>query len=507
MNLFPWLKKSSAVRKRNFVVRGFDAAAVDRLLAGWKWDGGFDSVEIGAQLATLRARSREMTKNNPHLRRFVDMFAVNIVGEGFAFKSTPYDIIKGIRKIDEAAASLIEEHYYRWASNPQWCDAAGRKTIAQIDRLNAKTWARDGEYFMLIDRNAQNPYGLSLRVLRPDFIPEWYHSDAVDYTNPNTGERIRNNNVVRCGIEMDRVNMRPTAYYVQTSPQYAWVTTMRGPLTRIPASMMIHGFEQDDEDQPRGVPLSHAVLRKLKMLDEFDKAELTAARDEACSVRTYYAPKGDEDALADLTSEENADVANSLTAQKEAGQAEVLPIGWKSEVNTPQHPNREVTPFKVSMLKDVATGLNVEYSEWASDWSGVSYSSVRAGTISQRDTWMTRQDSMIAQSKTPVFLAWLNNFLRLEVSGNLPLAKADKFAQHLFRARRWMWVDPSNDMRAAEIAVSRGWKTNSQISAELGEDFGDNCDVLRVEKQKANGLALGPVNPNAQVNGDTNVKT
>lgn len=499
---WPWQKRKQH-GPRGLAVRGFAAAQVDRLLAGWKWDGGFSAQEITSSLAVIRSRSREMAKNNPHMKRFLQLVATNIVGDAFAFKSMPKDGAIGSQTIDAQAARFIEYHFWRWCNTPAFCDATGRKTVAEMDRLNCRTWARDGEYFILLDTNAQNPYGINLRVLRPDFCPEWYNTDTVSWLDQKTGETVRNDNIVRCGVEMDRITMRPVAYYMQTSPDHAWITTQRGALTRIPAARIIHGFTQEDEDQPRGIPWAHAALRKLKMLDEFDTAELTAARDEACSVRTYYAPKGDEDQLADLTSEENAEVANALTQEKEAGQAEVLPIGWKSEVNTPQHPNREVTAFKVTMLKDVATGFGVEYSAWANDWSGVSFSSVRAGTIAERDQWIVYQAQKIAQSKTPIFQAWLRSFLSLGISGNLPLAKFDKFAEHEFRGRRWMWVDPMKDMKAAELAVAYGWKTNTQIASDMGTDFGDNCDELRRELVISEGLDLGPINNNPPMVDDT----
>jgi len=92
-----------------------------------------------------------------------------------------------------------------------------------------------------------------------------------------------------------------------------------------------------------------------------------------------------------------------LTAEKEPGQSEVLPIGWESDINTPAHPNRELTAFKASMLKDVASGFNVEYSNFANDWTGVSFSSVRVGTISERDMYITDQNDYIAQNKKPCF--------------------------------------------------------------------------------------------------------
>lgn len=366
-----------------------------------------------------------------------------------------------------------------------WFDATGRKNAAEMDRLNVKTWVRDGEYFIHVLRTQANPYGIAFRVLRPDWCDHTYN-----LTDTGRGT------LIHCGVEMTIADRRPVAYWFHSIPQNASAYNARNlPLMRIPASEIIHGFTQDDEDQPRGIPWGHASLVKLKMLDEYDKAELTAARDEACSVRTYYAPKGDESAIADLTAQDNAEAARALTAEKEPGQSEILPLGWKQEIHTPQHPNRELTPFKASMLKDIASGFGVEYSNFANDWSGVSFSSVRVGTISERDMYIVRQNNMIAQCKTPQFLAWLESFLSLAISGNLPPAKFQKFAEHEFRGRRWMWVDPMKDMAAAKMAVDNGWKTNTDVASDMGTDYGDNLEVMAREKADRQKAGFQPVAP------------
>ena len=460
--------------KRAIAVRSFEAARVDRLLAGWRWDGGFTPAEISGSLATVRSRSREMAKNNPHFKRWLQLMAVNIVGEGFALKSTPHDGFPGNKdyRLDEKAAKFIEWHFWRWSMNRDWCDVSGRMTVPEMDRLNVKTWKRDGEYFILIeDAPLPNPYGISLRVVRSDICDERYNVS-----------KLPNGNIVQCGVEMDPGTRRPVAYYMHAGSNYTNVVARSNQLARIPASRVIHGFTKEDEAQPRGIPAAHASMVKLKMVEEYDRAELTAARDEACSVRTYHAPKGNDAEIADLTSDENKDAASALTAEKEPGQSEVLPIGWESDINTPAHPNRELTAFKASMLKDVASGFNVEYSNFANDWAGVSFSSVRVGTISERDMYITDQNDYIAQNKSPVFRAWLRSFLAYSVSGGLPLSKHDKFSEHEYRGRRWMWVDPMRDMNAAQKAVENHWKTNTDVAADIGNDYEDNLEVMAREK-------------------------
>ncbi len=467
------------------VCRGFAAAEVSRLLDGWRFDGGFTARETSAALYTIRSRSREMEKNSPHYKRFLDLFVTNVVGEGFALKSTPYDGGSLEQRLDVNAAKTIENHWWLFGTQRNehgqtFCDASGRKTMAEFVRMLARTWARDGEYFVLITRTDRNPYGIEFQAVRPDYCDERYN---VAETPGGT--------TIRAGVELETATGRPVAYWFRTpSREHADGYFGSQALVRIPAERVIHGFTQHDENQTRGIPMGYASLIKLKMLDEYDRAELTAARDEACTVRSYYAPAGQEQAIADLSDSENEDAAKKLLVAKEPGQIEILPLGYKQEVHTPQHPNRELTAFKNSMGRDIAGGLGLEYATFFNDWAGVSYSSVRAGTLAERDMWMVLQDDMISQCMSRMFLPWLRAFLESDISGGLPVAKFDKFSEHIFRGRRWLWVDPLKDIRAAEIAVKNGWKTNGQIAEEYGGDIFDNLDAIKREEQAFKGTRL-----------------
>ena len=491
----PWSKRKAEPKQRgrqSFSVRNFAAAQTDRLLSGWKWDGGFSAQEIRGQLATIRSRSRELAKNNHAQKRFIQLCAINIVGEGFTLKSTPHDGIPGRPdyRLDTMAAKFIEYHWWRFCrmrdpeTGSTFYDATGTKTDAEMDALNVKTWARDGEYFQ-IPVVSDNPYGISFRVVRPDACDETYFREGSATENP-----------VYCGREIDKNSGAPVAYYFHTLDTQSGYRGFSGPLVRISADRVIHGFTQEDEDQPRGVPMAHATLIKMKMLEEYDKAEITAARDEACTVRNYYADgaEADSEDFIDLNDEANAEIANALVADKEPGQSEIIPRGYRSELQTPQHPNRELTAFKASMNRDIASGDGIEYANAFNDWAGVSFSSVRQGTISERDGWTMLQNIYVAQAKTPMFLAWLKSFLSLAVSGDFPAEKFPKFSEHEFRGRRWMWVDPMKDMNAAKMAVDNGWKTNTDVAADLGGDFTDNQEQLKRENdlREKNGTAKQP---------------
>lgn len=476
-------------------VRSFAAAEMSRILQPWTFDKGFDNQEIESQQKTIVARSREMYKNSAHMKRFVSLFESNVVGDGFKLKSTPFDGQAGTAqyKLDTGAARFFEDHFWKWANNPKYCDATGRKTLVEIDRMCVKNWARDGEYFIIIYRGQPNPYGISLRVIRQDACDIRYRAN------------LSNGNTVRGGVELDANTMAPVAYYIQTTKEFSSVSTSLGHMRRIhafnpesdQAESIIHGYTQEEEDQTRGIPLSHAILKKLKMLDELDIAELVAAKDEACTVHSYESNERNPEELVDLTKAENGTIANSYVTEKEPGMSEILPPGWTRKTNTPQHPNMQLVPFKATMLKDIASGINVEYANFANDWAGVSYSSVRQGTLSERDMWMTMQDRYISQCKSPVFLAFMRSLLVQEISGGFMITKFFKFREHAFRGKRWGWVDPMRDMRANELARQHGWKSDSQISEDLGGDFGDTVEEIKRDDEIKKGTSL-EVKPDEQ---------
>ena len=464
--MFGFFRKSNRVKKLGEgrgTVRAFAAAeAIPRTLAPWVFDGGFSNTEIASSLSIVRARSRDMAKNSEQYVRWLDLFVANVVGpKGFDLKALPC-IVKGKPDVDAEAAKFLEYHFWKWATTPAFVDTTGRKTFARICRLVAENWARDGEALVIMYKTDANPYGFTLRVVRPD---------ALDETINNT--RAGGGNIIRNGVEVDAKTLRPVAYYFRADredPGVGYIGTK--PVVRVPAEKVLHVFTQHDEAQTRGIPLGHAVLKKLKMLDLYNEAELIAANDEAHTIGVFYTDKGEEGEVAKLN--DDVETSNKLCQKAKGGGQFVLPNTWKYDSHTPQHPNREVAAFKNSMLRDVASGLGIEYACFANDWNGVNFSSVRAGTLAERDHWKTLQEDFVEMFVTPVFKAWLATFLNTRTANPYVPSEFDRLVEHEFRPRTWAWVDPMKDVKAAVEAVANGWKTPTQIAAEYGTDFEEN---------------------------------
>lgn len=475
-------------------IRSFAAAEQSRLLSPWTFDGGFSNQDVAASLSTIRSRSRDMAKNSEQYIRWLDSFVANVVGTGFTLKAAPVGF-DGFDSVDNQAARFLQYHFWRWSKRADFVDLTGRKTFSRFCRLMAENWARDGEALAILYRTDANPYGFTLRAVRPD---------ALDETLNNF--RISDTTVIRNGVEVDVATLKPVAYYFRAGREDPQVMRIgSNTCIRIPAARVVHIFTQHDEAQTRGIALGHGVLKKLKMLDLYNEAELAAARDEANTIGIFYTDKGEEGEVAKLN--EDDETTSLLCQRSDVAQKFVLPNTWKYDSKTPQHPNREVSAFKNSMLRDVASGLGIEYACFANDWAGVSFSSVRAGTLAERDHWKILQDDFAEMFLAPVYRAWLAAFLETRLANPYVPSEFDRLAEFEFRGRTWAWVDPMKDINAAVIAVDHGWKTDEQVAAEFGTDFDENlAEAARVKplKEKAgvltNSQGVEPSKPKKEEN-------
>ena len=317
--------------------RSFEAAELSRTLASWRWDGGFSNTDVVGSLPVLRARSRDMAKNSPLYARFIQLMRENVVGDGFRLKALPSTSADAPLDIDADAAKVLEYHWWRWASNPGFADVGKRQNLVQLLALAVENWVRDGEAFLFLDTYAQTRYGVAVRLVRSDCIDETF--------NAVLGE----NRVVRGGIEFDASTNQPVAYYFAGNRADVGSTVYWNGKAqlRIPAQFVIHLFERHDADQVRGVPLGYAALAPLKMLDEYTKAELVAARHEACTVGVFHSPQSAV-ATSGTPSPEQKDAAREMIA---AGQELWLPAGWDYDSHTPNHPNRGWVDYSTGLQR------------------------------------------------------------------------------------------------------------------------------------------------------------
>jgi lambda family phage portal protein len=459
--------------------RDYDAALSDRLFSDWKLTVGYSPTVLATQYPVMVARTRTEFKNNPYCRRIISLYRQNIVGHtGMLFRPVPAD---PDGRIDTGAAAILwTEFVDQWGANPANVDAAGLLNFRALCEAVTIGVVRDGNaYVRLLPGWSDNPHRFAVQLL-----PATGLDTAL---NVDDGTRRVYN-----GVEVDAWR-RPVRYWFRR-PSSADrlnplpVQYVSGDHQVFPASEILHVFDRAEEPEATiGVPWLYSVLTRLKMLGEYEFAELVAAREDACSTTSYeVAPGADMDADAALRSYREG---QENIRQLEPGESEILPPGVRKVKHAPTRPNGEVNNFRKGMLQGISSGSGPQYNSLANDLEGVNFSSIRTGKMDERDGYMLVQQLVIEQLATPLYLAWLDAFLMSGASG-LPYAKRAKFAAHQFRGRRWPWVDPKSDAEYNELCRKYGWKTDDAIAGEIGEDWESNAAAIKAAAPDAAGTYL-----------------
>ena len=254
----------------------------------------------------------------------------------------------------------------------------------------------------------------------------------------------------------------------------------------IPADEIIHIFIQQRQHQTRGEPFMAPVIGSLKMLGGYREAELVAARAAAAKFGIITTPSGDE-FVGDDEDENQIPIVDM-----EPGSYSQLPEGHDFKMIDPTHPTTAFGEFEAAVLRGIASGLNVSYTSLANDLTGVSYSSIRQGTIEERDHYKMLQSFLIEHFCEPVFSSWLDSALDFGAL-NIPATqeKFNKFASNVhFRGRGFAWVDPLKEINAAVTAINNGLISMNDVAANYGRDVEELFAQIQSDKEMAERYGL-----------------
>lgn len=425
--------------------------------------------EVRGDIRRLRARARELVRNNDTARRYIGLVEDNVVGhQGIRFQARVSDR-DGDQ--DEEINTRIEEAWERW-SKPDQCSVDGRWSWLDVQTQAMRGLPQDGETLIRIVTGFRgNDFGIALHLLDPDQLDETFNRER----GRAPGGQMRNE--VRMGVEIDRWG-RPVAYHLwnRHPAEHGRPERTRD---RVPASEIIHLYRPDRVNQTRGVTWFAPALFKLKMVAGYEEAELVASR-MAAAKGGFFERTADA-----VTVDPNSDAADERIAiEMEPGLFDYLPIGWSFKEWDPEHPTSAFADFHKAMIRGIANGLNVSYTSLANDLENVNFSSIRAGLLNERDAWRRMQQMLIGHLHWRVHREWLRWALTTGAL-DLPSRNQEQWLSARWLPRGWPWVDPVKDLQAAAMALRLGVDSRTRIAAEQGRDFGEVLDDIAQEERLA----------------------
>ncbi len=464
----------------------YGAATTGRMAEDWMAQILSADAEMRYVLSTIRARSRQLVRDNAHAAGFVHALVDGVLGEaaiGVNPRARTAD-----DTLDDAANRVLWDAWCQWQRR-EVCSADGQTNFAELQRLIFRTWATDGEVLVRRGFGAPNAFGYDLQVIDADLLDERYN------VAPEPGRHE-----VRMGVEID-ARGRPVAYHLfQRHPHDVFFTPTQDRV-RVPADQILHLFLQLRPGQTRGVPPLTPVMLALRLLDEYTIAELMMAR-VASSAGGFF--ETDPDAYTpSQDAPDGTSASKSIRLDLEPGVSQQLPPGITFKAWDPKHPTDAFEPFQKVLLRMVArgSGSGVSYATLTGDLSEANYSSDRAGRLAERDAWRGLQRWFADRLLCPVYTDVVRFGL---LAGAIPLRLADapRLAAHAFEYRGWPWVDPVKDISAAAQELALRLTSPQRVCAERGRDFEtileEWAEAERLADQYGVSLSTAPATSGAQ---------
>lgn len=438
----------------------FNGATGGRFTMDWVASILSADQEIKGNMRLLRARARELARNNPVAKSYLKLLTANVLGEkGIGYKA---QVRNNDKTLNQAFNQKIEAGWREWSKKTN-CTVDGKLSFRGVQNLVLRNLAVDGEVFIRkVAGYADNKFRFAVQLIDADQLDHLYSRAAS-----------KSENEIRMGIEVDAWG-KPVAYHInEKHPSDLGGSLVR---TRIPADQIEHLYDPERISQTRGITWFHPCMVELRMLGGYVEAELVAARTGAAKMG--FLELTDASAFV----EPNPDAKYRINA--EPGVVEQLPPGMKFTPWSPDHPSGAFPTFVKAMLRFVAGSMGVSYNALAADLEGVNYSSMRSGLLIERDQWKMLHSMLKENLLQPIFETWLSMAL---LSGALALDSRDpaRFCEGKWEPRGWLWVDPLKDVQAGILGIGAGLTSRDALIAEQGNDVEEVFEQLKEEEELA----------------------
>jgi lambda family phage portal protein len=457
MSLRTWLANKLAGRQRERPVwhrfGSFAAAQQNRLFEDWVASYMSGRDENRWELTLLRRRSREQCRNNPIARRYLGLCDENILGAHGIGLQARNMMANG--EPDEETNQQIESAWEEW-TEAENCTADGKQCFREFQGAVLESVQRDGEALVQLLPGFRNEWGFAVRQIDIDLLDENYNQSAAD-----------DRNMVVQGIELDRWG-REVAYWLWNEHPTALVTSTIRRRQRVPATNILHLGRPRRVGQVRYEPALTPVLIPMRMLDEYQTAELVAARTGA--ERMGFITGG-------IGPDPNDPLPASETLETSKGRLDRLGEGETFVPWDNGHPVQAFDMFQKAILRQIAAGLNVSYAALTGDMSQSNYSSTRIAMLAERTNWEIQQEYYAERLCEPVYREWIRNAViwqQLRLPG--PFAN---YMEAEWECRGFEYIDPQKDVDADLTEVAAGLTSLTDVCARKGRDF---ATILRKRK-------------------------
>ncbi|WKB50785.1 phage portal protein [Eleftheria terrae] len=449
----------------------YDGVGGGRRAVAWQVGNPGAVAALAFTQNELRAKSRDLVRRNAWAAAGTEAFVAAAIGTGIKPQSLVLDIPQ---------RETIQALWRDWCED---ADAGGLTDFYGLQALACRAMLEGGEALVRLRyRRPEDrlPVALQIQVLEPEHLPATMNLELLS------------GNVVRAGIEFDRLGRRVAYHLYRSHPNDGALAPMSGvggmETVRIPASEVIHLLRPLRPGQIRGEPWLARALVKLHELDQYDDAELVRKKTAAmfAGFITRGAPEDN------LMGEGEPDAHGAALAGLEPGTLQFLEPGEDIRFSAPADVGSSYADFMRQQFRAVAAAMGITYEMLTGDLTQVNYSSIRAGLLEFRRRCEALQHGVIVhQLCRPIWRAWMTQAVlggALELPGYTRRRRQYQAVKWI--PQGWQWVDPKKEFDAMNTAIRSGLLSRSEAISASGYDAEDVDREIAADNERADALGL-----------------
>ena len=451
--------------KEGEINRAYEAARTSRLNKSWRAYNRSADLELQDDADTIRARARDLVRNNAYARGIIRAKVRNVVGAGIR----PQARVKSTDgEENEPFNELVEK---LWDRFQRQVDVTGRQTFYEMQQTIVSEVAEAGEVLVKFVRSSD-----PARVV--PFALELIDIDRLSDDQLQINQE--NGNEIRRGVEIDSSGKTVAYWLYPYHPND--LNTLHVTAERQPAEDFIHLFRPKRVGQTRGVSDFSPVIQWLKSLDKYMDNEMTSSTISSCFSAVIKSISGGADGglLGESTDDGQDKNANRFEYLEPGLVARLFP-GEDIQVVDPGRHQTEAIAWITLMLRSMGVGTGLSYERLTRDYSQTNYSSNRASDLEDRREFRMEQQWLIDHLCVPVWERFLSLAVAIELQ-EMPtpfefIADFQRWAEHEWQPPGWEWVDPQKEVTAIEKAVQMNLTTLAKET--LKRDGGDYRSNIR----------------------------
>lgn len=474
------------------------ASTTARSLATWWTLARSADRDQAPDLERLRARSRDLARNNPLAGGALHTITTRTVGTGLALQPQPDRRVLGW---DEARAddwrATLEAEWRMWAESTA-CDIGGRLNFYGLQDLVFRSALESGDAFTLLPMvpRASGPYRLALQVLEADRVGNPGVETDTEY-------RVQ-------GVELDETTGAARRYHIyDRHPGGMTIADLRAgrwvdARTRRGTPAVLHHYRILRPGQTRGVPHLAPVIEALQQLGRYTQAEIMGAVVSGMFTVFVKSDAPESSPLLQATDTSGAP-ADGDSVRLDSGAIVGLAPGEDVSIANPGRPNAAFDGFVASILRQIAVGLEIPFEVLVKHFTA-SYSASRAALLDAYIFFRSRRAWLAQSLCQPVYEAWLDEAVALG-----RIAAPGYWRDPLLRAayRRAAWtgdspgaLDPVKEVQGWTTAIDARLATREQAAMELyGSDWSAVLEQSSRESRRMREEGVEPAAPAQAVPG------